>query len=336
MSSPPAASRSLPAPPFGKERYHRLRAALDLRPALLPTLAIIGLDLGLGAAAVALLRAGGLGPYLLSQCLLAVVFFNSFSILHECGHGNLSRSGVVNALVGHWASTFCFIPFFPWRYIHEKHHLWAGNLDRDPVLRSLRQFRDRGVPRVVQLAWWSWIPVAAFLQHFVYLTYPAVAWRAGEMDRGRLVRTALSIAWLPLSYAGLAVLLGGLGVRPADLLLGYVLFLAAEELVNLPHHVDMPTFPGRLPLWDQHRTTRSCYYPPGLSELAVLNFNFHIEHHLFPSLPWHRLRRARLLVKEALGSEYTECVGVSWNLRNRARDLETIVSRYRAPGARAA
>jgi acyl-lipid omega-6 desaturase (Delta-12 desaturase) len=66
-----------------------------------------------------------------------------------------------------------------------------------------------------------------------------------------------------------------------------------------------------------------------VSELLVLNFNFHVEHHLFPSLPWYRLRKARRLVTAALAASYQECIGISWNLGNRTRSIDTIIERYR-------
>jgi fatty acid desaturase len=89
--------------------------------------------------------------------------------------------------------------------------------------------------------------------------------------------------------------------------------------------VDRPTTDRKLPLWEQAHSTRSCYYPRGISEFLVLNFNFHIEHHLFPTLPWYRLRRARALVKPVLGDGYTEEVGVTWNLRRRAEDMGRVL-----------
>lgn len=311
-----------------KAEYLELRARLDFRPRLAPTLAVVAFGFLLVGAAAALLRRGGAGSFVLSQCLLAVFFFNSFSLLHECGHGSAARSPLLNALIGHYASTFCVIPYYPWKYIHQKHHVWTGNMERDPVLKSLRSFRDRGVPPLVRVAWWSWVPLSALLQHVVYLGYPYVMWRSGEMTRAKLVRTLVSVLWVPLSWAGLWLLAPDL-VRPSNVLPAFGIFLFAEELVNLPHHVDMPTFDRKLPLWEQYRATRSCYYPYGVSELFVLNFNFHVEHHLFPSLPWYRLRRARALTRAALANEYTECVGISWNLRNRSRGLDTIVARYR-------
>jgi fatty acid desaturase len=151
-------------------------------------------------------------------------------------------------------------------------------------------------------------------------------WRAGEMTRGRLLGTIASLVWLPFSYFALHRLAPDL-VRPSNLGLALLLFFVMEELVNLPHHVAMPTVQAKLPAWEQFRATRSCYYPPLVSELLVLNFNFHIEHHLFPSLPWYRLRRARSLVRAALDERYQEAVGIGWNIEYRKRDLQAIVGK---------
>ena len=325
------AANHTPVPEITREQYQTLRAGLDFHPAIAPALAILAFDGGLLLGAAALLRRGTLGSYLLSQLLLAVLFFNAFSILHECGHASFSRSRLVNTIVGHLASTFCFIPYFPWKLIHHEHHLWTGNLDRDPVLGSLRRFRDRGVPPLVRFSWRSWIPLAALLQHLVYLGYPLARARAGTLGRGQAARTALSVLWSLGSLAGLHLLAPEL-VRPSRFLLGLVLFLTAEELVNLPHHLGMPTVTGKLAPWQQHRATRSCYYPRGLSELLVLNFNFHVEHHMFPGLPWYRLRRARALLWAAVAAPYQEHAGISWNLQHRTRGFDTLVAGYRTRG----
>ena len=69
----------------------------------------------------------------------------------------------------------------------------------------------------------------------------------------------------------------------------FVIYLVGVELVIFPHHLDMPTVDPqsdkqRLYVWEQQATTRSCRYPGILSELLVLNFNLHTEHHLFPAV----------------------------------------------------
>jgi fatty acid desaturase len=314
-----------------KDEYARIRSELDMRPFVTPTLGILLLDALLLIGITSLLRSGSGAAFMLAQLLLVVVFFNSFSILHECGHGSASGHRWLNTLLGHYASTFCFIPYFPWKYIHQKHHAWTGNLERDPVLKSLRAWRSHGVPRIVRWSWRSWIPLGALLQHVVYATYPQVMWRAGEATREKLVRNIVSLLWIPTAWTLLHAWLPDV-VSFSNLAPAFVLFLVAEELVNIPHHVDMSTFDSKLPIWQQYRATRSCYYPRGVSELLVLNFNFHIEHHLFPALPWYRLRRAREIVRAALGERYQQAIGIAWNIEHRTRDLQSIVDRYDGDG----
>lgn len=314
-----------------KVAYSALCGRLDFRPSALALFAILAFDAGLLWLWARLAATGSVVNHALSQIVLAIVFFNAFSLLHECGHGSAARSRAANALLGHLASTFCLIPYYPWKYIHKKHHHWAGNLDHDPVLKSLRKFRDRGVPTTVRFAWRSWLPLGSLMQHFVYLTYPHTMWKEGDRALGEHARNLISLLWLPTSYGLLWATVPEL--RLSTVVPAFVLFLFAEELVNLPHHVGMPATNDKLRIWEQHRVTRSCNYPHVVSELLVLNFNFHIEHHLFPSLPWYRLRQARRLIKPLLAERYHECTGIEWNVRERKHSLETIVAAYRGNSA---
>lgn len=313
---------------FGQQEYLALKRQLNFEPRTWVLLAWVALDAAIVGLALWLLDGRGTLAWALAQPLLTLAFFNAFSLLHECGHGSASRHPWLNVIVGCAASLLCFIPYYPWKYIHQKHHAWTGNLDHDPVLRSLRRFRDDGIPLVVRVAWRSWIPLGALLQHIVYWAYPLQMVRDGEMTPRKLLRCALSIAW-PLAVYGL--LLARWPTLLLHMLPAVVLLLLAEELVNAPHHADVSVFDERLPIWEQYKATRSCDYPPGISELLVLNFNYHVEHHLFPVLPWYRLRRARALVREALGPLYTEAVGLSWNVEKRTRALDELIAQYRRP-----
>jgi acyl-lipid omega-6 desaturase (Delta-12 desaturase) len=314
---------------MNKTQYLEIRRKLNFDRPLWITLVVIAADLLLVVLAFWLLGLQSLPAYLLSQLLLALFFFHSFSILHECVHGNVHKKQLVNSLIGHYASLFCFFPYFPWRYIHTKHHQWAGNLEKDPVLVHLRRWRELNhVPWIARFGWKSWMPISGFLQQFVYWLYPITMWREGSMNRQAFFRSVMSIGWSISGYVLLFMLFPA-QVNFANLWLSLLLYLVAVELVNLPHHVGMPTLRigasrDRLKLWDQHETTRSCHYPGLLSELLVLNFNIHTEHHLFPDLPWYRLKRARSLVKPVLGDEHHEVVGIGWNVDNRARSATEV------------
>ncbi len=310
---------------FGKAEYVTLKRSLSFEPSTAITLLVWTGTITLVGLALLMLRAGGRGAYLLSQLLLVTAFFQSFALLHECGHGSAFSRPWMNTVFGHLASVLCFLPYFPWKFIHQAHHVWTGNVDRDPTMRALRVWRERGkVPGPVSFGWRSWIPIMAVFQHVVFWTYPLRLLQARGVSRGQLLRCASSVAFLAGAYLVVAQVQPGLltftNFGPA-----LVTYLVVVELVNLPHHVGMPTHEGRLPLWEQWVTTRSCYYPPVVSEFFTLNFNFHTEHHLFPALPWYRLRRARRLLKEVAGRSYHEERGVSWNLSRRRRPFAQIV-----------
>ena len=104
--------------------------------------------------------------------------------------------------------------------------------------------------------------------------------------------------------------------------LSILLYFLLTEIINLPHHMNVPVFlstPARDKLhpWEQHATTRSCRYPWRLSEIITLNFSLHIEHHYFPNLPWYRLKRLRDILKPKLGEDYVEVSDFAWNIEKR-------------------
>jgi fatty acid desaturase len=313
-----------------KATYAAIKEQLTFRPDWRIVTSILTINLSLAALGIWLLSLGTTPAYWLAQLVFPIVFFQAFSILHDCGHGSCTTKTWLNTLIGHLVSPLCFMPYFPWKIQHALHHTWTGHLEKDPTLKLLRDWRaTQRVPLLVRIAWRTWIPLAAVMNHLVFWSAPIAIWRTGTAAQVR--RCVASLAWMAAFYASVhhawpeIFAIGNFG--PA-----IVIYLFAVELVNLPHHADQRTSTEKLALWEQAYSTRSCYYPKLVSELLVLNFNFHIEHHLFPTLPWYRLRRARDLIKPALGSGYTEAVGVRWNLMNRSKDIAKVLrARESAP-----
>lgn len=314
-----------------KAAYVAIRDQLSFDPNRLVVAAILALNVSLGALGIWLLSLGTTPAYLLSQLIFPVVFFQAFSLLHECGHGNCTSSAWLNTLIGHYASPLCFLPYFPWKFHHALHHAWSGNLEKDPSLKLLRAWRtSHRVPLLIRIAWRSWIPLAGAVNHLVFWSYPIAVWRNGPANQ--LLRCTVSVLWVAAVYAGVHYAWPEI-FSFGNFALAILIYLVAVELVNLPHHADQPTTSGKLALWQQAYSTRSCYYPRLISELLVLNFNFHIEHHLFPTLPWYRLRQARTLIKPALGDGYEEAFGVQWNLENRSKDITHVLRAHEASPA---
>jgi omega-6 fatty acid desaturase (delta-12 desaturase) len=302
----------------------RKRLAFDPSPAMLVWTLVT--HVAWQGTAIALSQLSHWLVWLIGQAMLAIGFFQAFALLHEAGHGNCSRNRHLNVLVGHLASVACFLPFYSWRYVHAEHHTWTGNPDRDPGLAIVKRAKDTGtLPWLLRASFRVCVPLGGLGQHFVYWAYPWTRRHRKQLSRVRALHCAASVLFLVCTYTMLAryapriITLDTLG-------LAIVLYLLLVELVNFPPHVGRTTHSGKLPLWQQHLATRSCNYPRGIAEVVVLNFNLHVEHHLFPNLPWYRLSSARALVKDALAMDYREARGLAWHRRARRHDLVRVLT----------
>ena len=81
-----------------------------------------------------LISAGGLfwvlGWSLYAFCMGSTLW-GVWTLAHECGHGALFPSRMCNEIFGFILYQAILKPFFPWRYIHSKHHQYTNNLHRD-------------------------------------------------------------------------------------------------------------------------------------------------------------------------------------------------------------
>ena len=312
---------------LNKKDYLNLKKKLSFRRNVFVSLTVILIDLVLFYFCILGLLHESWVWYILASLVISVIFFHHFSILHDCGHGSCSSSRTVNSMIGHYASLFCFLPYYPWKYIHQKHHEWSGNLEKDPVLKNMKKWRDQaGAPWLVRFAWRSWVPLAGLFQHVVFWTYPVVMLKQGQLKGKAFWLSLGSIIWIGGIYLSLFLFMSEIfNLKSFGLVFFFYLMLV--ECVNLPHHTGMPTYDEKIPFREQSKVTRSCYFPFLISELLWLNFNFHIEHHLFPTLPWYRLRKVRIYLMSALLDSYHEEKGISWNLRNRKRDFNHLIKK---------
>ena len=64
----------------------------------------------------------------------------------------------------------------------------------------------------------------------------------------------------------------------------------------------------------------------GLQERPIVDADllFNVEDHLFPTLPWYRLRGARDMVRPALGAGYHQSRSIHWMLDRRRRPAEAV------------
>ncbi len=265
---------------------------------------------------------------LASAIPLAAFYFRSFSMMHEAVHGAILPARKWNDLLGLFYGIFCFLPFVHWKQIHLLHHQWAGNVEKDPVMKLVLDFRKPSTPtrEFLSLLWRSWFPILAILQTYVFWTVSISRfWQDISLSR------FMSLV-LPVTIWGAAFAFADLSTTLLVTIPSILLYLATVEVINFPHHMNLPQYEGetKLALWDQYKIARSCIYSRFLARGLLLNFNYHVEHHLYPTLPWHQLDKlSERLHKELVGYNFT--MGNQWILQNRVKPLEEV---SRAPKMR--
>lgn len=305
-----------------KESYAQISQQLPFSPSTSLLLLHLLTNAALGVA-IYLCSHGPL--YVLSQLLLPIFFFRAFALMHDCVHGSASKNRFVNDVVGILMGACCFLPYEPWKKIHLAHHKWAGNVDKDPSMGLIKSFPLYGKARIAILnfCWKTWVPGLAISQHFIFWSKSYQFVLAGE-KREEKIKNALSVI-VPLAVYACVSWTRNI---PA-----VVLYLAMVEVINFPHHLQMPMLNGEksFSVFDQHKTARSCHYPRWFARHVLNNFNLHIEHHLYPRLPWYRLEAAQRLVQPEAGHEYTAVKGNGWIRENRRHGLDHILSANIAP-----
>lgn len=107
-----------------------------------------------------------------------------------------------------------------------------------------------------------------------------------------------------------------------------LLYLIAVEVVNFPHHLQLPQYRGdtKFAIWEQHKVARTCLYPRWFAKLVVSNFNYHIEHHMFPDAPWYYLESIHRVIRPLIGTEYNTDPYFAWILANRPKTLGEVLA----------
>ena len=190
---------------------------------------------------------------------------------HEAMHGNASRNPWVNAFILWFTHALVGISGRAHRSFHFDHHRFVGS-DRDPEHRIHGTVDGR-------TTWMGAFRVVALAHVFVN----GHRWR-GAMTRVEPMHIALELLGAVLLHAGLIALFGPwnwlvYGVLAASTGLPMVAGLraAAEHLAPRPTDV----------------VHTRAYRALRVGQWAWSNVDHHVEHHLCPQVPYHRLPELR-------------------------------------------
>lgn len=222
----------------------------------------------------------------------ALPFFLAYGVLygsstdsrwHECGHGTAFKTRWMNDVVYHVACFMIMREPTVWRWSHTRHHTDTIIVGRDPeisvmrpvmILKVISMFL--GIPQV-------WGAIKSMLRHASGRLSPEEATYIPEMERGRVYLVAR--IWLAIHVAVIAFsiyagsILPMLFVGPLPSMYGAWLHI----ITGLTQHGGLAEN-----VLDHRLNSRTVLMNPVLRFL-YWNMNYHIEHHMFPMVPYHAL-----------------------------------------------
>jgi Na+-transporting NADH:ubiquinone oxidoreductase subunit F len=278
-----------------------MRKLLERRdgPAIRDTLIWFGLILGTGYATYALWGSWwALIPYLIYAALYAG---SSDSRWHEAGHGTAFKTDWMNNALYEIASFMVMRESVVWRWSHTRHHSDTIIVGRDPEI---------AVPRPPDIK-------ALILGIFNLTVYPKyfksiLLHATGRMSADektfipdtqfhKIYRNAriyvliyagviaLAVATgsiLPLMYVGLANLFGSW----------------LMVLYGLTQHAGLAEN-----VLDHRLNCRTVYMNP-VHRFLYWNMNYHVEHHMFPLVPYHRQKELHEAIRDDCPEPYPNLI----------------------------
>ena len=201
---------------------------------------------------------------------------------HECGHRTAFKSRRINDAVYYLASIMDFREPISWRWSHARHHSDTIIVGRDPEIAF-----KRGAPLVnVFLEFFAIRTVIAetkkILMNAVGRAVPEQAdFQPAEEMRGSFWWSRFYI----LLFAGVSVWCAVIGSVLPAMFIGLPTFYGRWLMViyGITQHAGLAE-----DVLDHRLNTRTVMMNR-VNRFLYLNMNYHLEHHIFPTVPYHAL-----------------------------------------------
>ncbi|MGV6889412.1 fatty acid desaturase family protein [Rhodophyticola sp. SM2404] len=212
---------------------------------------------------------------------------------HECGHGTAFRTAWMNDVI-YQIACFCMIRNpISWRWSHARHHSDTIIIGRDPEILAMRP------PAALMIAvnFFGvidvWRGLARMMLNASGRLDPQEASYIPQSEQPKVIKVAR--VWLAI-YAATVVLAVMLGSILPLMLIGLPRLYGAwhHVLTGILQHTGLAEN-----VTDHRLNTRTVYINP-ISRFIYLNMNYHVEHHMFPMVPYHRLPELHALIKDDL------------------------------------
>ncbi|MEG5062940.1 fatty acid desaturase [Microcoleus sp. B3-A4] len=194
------------------------------------------------------------------------------TVIHDASHNAAHRDRTINAILGHGSALMLGFAFPVFTRVHMQHHAHVNDPDNDPD-----HYVSTGGP--------LWLIAARFFYHEIFF-FKRKLWRKYELLEWFLSRLfVIAIVYISIQYDHLGYVLN-FWFSPA-MVVGLALGLFFDYLPHRPFH-------------DRDRWKNARVYPSPILNILILGQNYHLIHHLWPSIPWYNYKPAYEAVKPLL------------------------------------
>lgn len=212
---------------------------------------------------------------------------------HECGHGTAFKTPWMNNVVYEIASFMIMRNSATWRWSHARHHSETYFVGRDPEIAVMR---PPELAKVI-LNFFGIIDVIRFIPTLIQnaMSGPTAAEKTfvPQSEWGKVQRVALIHLSIYVATIALAVWMGS--ILP-------LMVIGLPRMYGAWHHImtGLLQHGGLADNVIDHRLNSRTVYMNPISRFIYWNMNYHVEHHMFPMVPYHALPRLHEVIKADL------------------------------------
>ncbi len=237
-------------------------------------------------------------PYLAFAALYAG---SSDSRWHEASHGTAFRSDWMNNALYEIASFMVMRESVVWRWSHTRHHSDTIIVGRDPEIAVPR-------PPDIQTLVLSFINLPVYRKYFIQLIRHSLGQMSAdektfipEFAFPKIYRNARIVVAIYLAVVALSIYMGSIlplmFVGLANLFGSWIMVI-----YGLTQHAGLAEN-----VLDHRLNCRTVYMNP-IHRFLYWNMNYHVEHHMFPLVPYHRLPELHEAVKDDCPEPYPNLI----------------------------
>ncbi|MFN6531003.1 beta-carotene hydroxylase [Nostoc sp. ChiSLP03a] len=211
-------------------------------------------------------------PHWLCFCVNTIALHCAGTVIHDACHQSAHRNRVINAMLGHCSALMLAFAFPVFTRVHLQHHGHVNHPKDDPD-----HYVSTGGP--------LWLIAVRFLYHEVFF-FQRRLWRKYELLEWFISRLIIAvIVYISVQYHFLGYILNFWFI-PA-FVVGIALGLFFDYL---PHR----------PFAERDRWKNARVYPNPILNILIMGQNYHLIHHLWPSIPWYNYQPAYYVMKPLL------------------------------------